>query len=77
MVHIVSVLGALLILAAYAANQLALIDRRHRIYHAMNLAGAAILTVIALEAQQWGFVLLEGTWALLAIPPLIRPPRGV
>ncbi len=75
MVQVVSVLGALLILTAYAANQLGLIDRRHRIYHAMNLVGAAILTVVAFEAQQWGFVLLEGAWAVLAVPPLIRPPR--
>jgi hypothetical protein len=39
----------------------------------MNLIGAVVLTVIAFRAQQWGFVLLEGVWAVISVPPLIRP----
>ena len=33
---------------------------------------AAVLAVVAWRERQWGFVLLEGTWAVLSIPPLLR-----
>ena len=72
MEQIVSIAGAILILAAYVGNQLAVLDRRDRLYNLLNLLGAMILTVIALRAGQWGFVLLEGVWTLLSVPPLVR-----
>jgi hypothetical protein len=75
MEQIVSVLGALLVLGAYAASQLGLADRRHWAYNAANLIGSAVLTVVAVRASQWGFVLLEGVWAALSVPPLLRAPR--
>jgi len=71
----VAVAGALIILAAYGANQLGVLDRRHRAYSALNLVGAAILTVIAFRAGQWGFVLLEGAWTLISVPPLLASRR--
>jgi hypothetical protein len=70
--QVFSIVGALLILAAYAGNQLALLDRRDRVYNLMNLVGAAVLVVIAWQARQWGFVLLEGVWTVLSVPPLLR-----
>jgi hypothetical protein len=70
----ISVAGALLILAAYAGNQFGLLERTHRAYSWMNLIGALILTVIAYRAGQWGFVLLEGVWAAVSVPPLIGRP---
>ena len=73
--QIVSMAGALLILAAYGASQYGLLDRRDRTYNAMNLVGAAILTVIAFGARQWAFVVLEGVWTLLSVPPLLSAAR--
>lgn len=70
--QVVSIAGALLILAAYAGNQFALLDRRDRLYNLMNLVGAAMLTAVAVQARQWGFVLLEGVWTVLSVPPLLR-----
>ena len=72
MEQIVSIAGAILILAAYVGNQLAVLDRRDRLYNLLNLLGAMTLTVIALRAGQWGFALLEGVWTLLSVPPLVR-----
>jgi hypothetical protein len=72
----VSVIGALMILAAYTGNQLGWMDRTQRVYSLLNLVGSAILGVIALRTRQWGFVLLEGVWAVVSVPPLIRPSEG-
>jgi hypothetical protein len=80
MEQIVSVVGALLILAAYTGHQLGRLGREHPAYHWMNLVGALILTVIAYRAQQWGFVLLEGVWTAVSIPGVLgrrrSPPGG-
>ena len=67
----ISVAGALLILAAFAGIQFGYIDRTRSLYNWMNLLGAAALTVIAFRAGQWGFVLLEGVWAVVSAWPLL------
>jgi hypothetical protein len=45
------------------------------LYSAMNFFGGAALTVIAFQASQRGFVLLEGAWAALSLPSLIARQR--
>jgi hypothetical protein len=72
MLQVVSVLAALLILLAYAGNQSGWLTATQPLYSVLNLAGAAVLAVVAWRERQWGFVLLEGTWAVLSIPPLLR-----
>ena len=79
--QIVSLVGAAFLLGAYLALQRGWLAPRERLYNAMNLVGAALLTAIAVLDGRWGFILLEGTWTLLSIPPLLRardpsPGRG-
>jgi hypothetical protein len=71
----ISIAGAALILAAYGANQAGWLDRTRPLYSVLNLVGSVILAVIAWRAGQWGFLLLEGTWALISVPPLLRAGR--
>jgi hypothetical protein len=61
--QLVQVAGALLILVAYAAAQLNVMDQHSRAYLVLNLIGSAILAVLALHEELWGFLLLETAWA--------------
>ena len=72
MLQVVSVLAALLILLAYGGNQIGWLTATQPLYSVLNLVGAAVLAIVAWRERQWGFVLLEGTWAVLSIPPLLR-----
>jgi hypothetical protein len=64
--QVVQIVGALLILAAFTAVQLERMRPDSRLYLALNLLGSAILAVLAVSGQQWGFVLLEGVWAIVS-----------
>jgi hypothetical protein len=69
--QVVQIVGALLILAGFILTQRNLLDADSNLYLIINLAGAAILAVLAFQGQRWGFVLLEGVWALVALVGLI------
>ncbi len=74
--QIVQIVGALLILAAFILSQGNLLDVDSVLYLVLNLVGAAILAVLAFQGQRWGFVLLEGVWALVALAGLIARLSG-
>lgn len=71
MVQAVSIVGALAILVAYAANQFRWLGPNNLSYTLLNVVGAGILTVIAILEQQWGFLLLEGIWTLVSLWSLV------
>ncbi len=79
--QLVSVVGALAILAAYAANQFGVVELDNLPYQLANLVGSGILFVVAVVEVQAGFILLEGVWALVslwAVAKIVRgdPPRS-
>ena len=76
MLQAVSILGALLILLAFAANQLGRVDTSSLSYQVANFVGSGILTVVAVIEAQLGCILLEGTWALVSLWGIITVLRG-
>ena len=74
--QLISVLGALAILAAYAASQFGLVDTTKLSYQAANFLGSAVLTVVAVIAWQPGFILLEGAWVLMSLWGIATILRG-
>ena len=74
--QIISVLGALAILGAYVANQFRLIGPSNMSYSVMNFIGSAVLAVISVIEVQWGFILLEGVWALVSLWGIVTLLRG-
>ena len=69
--QIISLVGAVMILIAYAGNQRGWMDRSRPTYNLLNLVGSGLLAWVAIADQRWGFIFLETTWALLSIPPLL------
>ena len=76
MIQVISVLGSLAILAAYAGNQFKWLRASSLPYAGLNLVGSGILAVIALLEEQWGFLLLEGVWALISLWSTVKLLRG-
>ena len=76
MLQVISVFGALAILGAYAANLFGWVNPSNLWYSVANFLGSAVLTVIAVIDQQIGFILLEGTWALVSLWGIFSVLRG-
>ncbi|MGI8858720.1 MAG: CBU_0592 family membrane protein [Rubrobacteraceae bacterium] len=72
----VSVIGALAILGAFAANQFGWIQPSQLPYAVANFAGAGILTVVAIADGQIGFVILQGAWTLISLWGIVAILRG-
>jgi uncharacterized membrane protein len=73
--QLVSLVGAFLILVAYLAINRQWLKPHSRRYNLLNLVGGILLLWVAIVDQRIGFVILEAAWAIIAIPPLFRPPE--
>jgi hypothetical protein len=74
--QLIQIAGSLLILAAFAASQAGRLPIDSQLYLVLNFIGSAILAVLAWIDQQWGFLLLEGVWALVSLYSLVQLVRG-
>lgn len=72
MLQAISVLGAVLILLPFAGSQVGRLSTGSVSYQVMNLIGSALLTGVAVLERQAGFILLEGTWAIVSVVGLAR-----
>jgi hypothetical protein len=69
---LVQIAGSLLILVPFVLVQLGRLRTDTTSYALLNLVGSAVLAVDALHGRQWGFLLLEGTWAAVSAWGLVR-----
>jgi hypothetical protein len=74
--QLIQILGAALILIAYALQHMKHLHAETASYLAMNLAGGVLLCIAAVAARQYGFIILEGSWAILSALGLYRMRRG-
>ena len=73
MLVIVQIVGALLVLAPFAAHQFGKLGADTPSYLWPNLIGSAALAALAGINGQWGFLLLEAAWAAVAARSILRP----
>ena len=74
--QIVQIVGALFVLAGFAGSQFGRLSPHSYSYLLANLIGSGILAILALIERQWGFLLLEGVWAVVSAWGLINRPAG-
>ncbi len=78
MLAVLQLLGALAVLAAFVGVQLDRLSPASLHSLTLNLAGSAVLAALALHERQWGFLLLEGVWAVVSgygLAQALRPRR--
>lgn len=65
--QIAQILGAFAILAAFGLSQRRILSVDSYIYLLLNIGGSAVLVVTALDASQWGFVMLNTCWTAVSL----------
>jgi fluoride ion exporter CrcB/FEX len=70
--QVLSVVGALMVLTAYALIQSGIWRELDAGYLALNIIGSLLLGVVAVEDQRVGFILLEFAWAGLGCIGVVR-----
>jgi hypothetical protein len=70
--QLVSLAGAALVLIAFAGSSFGKITPNGRAYNAFNFFGSSALFASAVAAGQWGFLILNGVWALVSLRALFR-----
>ena len=68
----IQVAGSLLILVPFVLVQVRRLRPEALPYTLSNLVGSTVLAVDAWHGQQWGFLLLEATWAAVSLLALLR-----
>lgn len=76
MAQVVQILAALMILGAFGGVQTGKLEPTAPSALTLNTIGGASLAALAFSDQQWGFVLLEGVWALIAAWGLARASQN-
>jgi hypothetical protein len=73
--QVIQIIGALMVLSAYAAAQTGRWSTDDTVYLWLNLIGSTILATLAAISSNWGFLLLEGVWAIVTAESLLRRRR--
>lgn len=73
---VIQIVGSLLVLAGFALAQWGVFDQKSLWYLILNAVGSTVLAINAVFEQQWGFLLLEGVWAIVSTVSLVLVLRG-
>jgi len=76
MYDVVQIAGSLLILLAFVAALAGRLDQSSYAYLTFNAVGSTVLAVTAVISVEWGFILLEGVWALVSWYSISRRATG-
>ncbi|MFN8191334.1 MAG: hypothetical protein U0R78_13025 [Nocardioidaceae bacterium] len=74
--QIIQLAGSVLILAAFLAAQLGRLTTGSLRYLVLNLVGSAVLAVLAAIGRDYGFLLLEGVWAVVSAVGVVGALRA-
>ena len=70
--EIIGSIGVAILLGAFFANLMGWLATRSRVYFSLNAVGAAIAAYASWGIGFMPFVVLEGTWSIVAIIALAR-----
>ena len=76
LLQVMSVVGSLMVLAAYGLNQGGIWRELHAGYLTLNIVGSLMLGIVAIVDQRAGFILLEFAWAGVAFIGVARAVRS-
>ncbi len=68
----VQLLGAFMVLGAFAALQFGRLRVDEVRYLLLNAIGSGLLLLVAIHDREWGFILLEATWTGVSAFALVR-----
>ena len=75
-VNLLGFVGVSLLLIAFFLNLIGVVRAERPLYMALNLVGAALACFSSYLIRFMPFVILEGTWAVVAITALLRVLLG-
>ncbi|MEV6523815.1 hypothetical protein AB0M43_17850 [Longispora sp. NPDC051575] len=70
--QLVQIVGSLLVLSGFALAQAGVLNPKSLVYLWLNVVGSTVLAIEAVLERQWGFLLLEGVWAVVSAVGLIQ-----
>lgn len=73
---IIQVVGSLLILVPFVLVQVGRLKTTQFAFLLLNAVGSTVLAVDAALGEQWGFLLLEGVWAIVSVASIVRSLLG-
>ncbi len=69
---IIQIVGSIAILFGFALAQWGILSQKSTVYLLVNAIGSGLLAAAAIIEQQWGFLLLEGSWSIISVVGLFR-----
>jgi uncharacterized membrane protein len=75
-VQMLSLVGAVMQLLAYALMQLGRLSSESYAYQLANVVGSLLMTIVATLNHEYGFILMEAVWCLTSAYGLMRLLRA-